>query len=400
MLEVSGDKRMTLVQSVLQVIDTFKNESITIVDLTGQDEIYYISAEEKVQYIKEISPLSKDYRHIAVNQNKSSFINQLKLSEQALKETSPYIDQITLTTSSDLIMIDSQLVWAQAFKEIDTQKDILSLIFSDKLKKHFYAVDRPFYCSALSDKCTASAKVLRSNFQPYIFNSAEAARPLVVSGNADTYERTFPKFDSEHQGYEDPTMYEDPEFPIFINLNGLKQIPEHQQWLLQKQQWSAYMRKILTFGVLTLTANQSETDFTTYDINGRVIDELSIVFSDKTLSFIDQHASFIAYTICISISVAFLKLSYSSFIPRLAEHSRMIQDQIKGIERERDGREETSSDECEADGDSGEECDNLSGHKSGEGEDSSKGEHERTTEIPLNEIEMTEIGEEIYKRDD
>lgn len=160
---------------------------------------------------------------------------------------------------------------------------------------------------------------------------------MVISGSADTYERTFPKYDQRHQEYEDPTTFVDPEFPTFINLNGLKSLPEHQQWLLQKQQWSAYMRKILTFGVLSLSNNARETNFTTYDITGREIDEMSIIFTNKELSFLEAHAAIIAYVFCISMALAFLKLTYSSFIPRLVEHSKMIQDQIKGIDRAEGG---------------------------------------------------------------
>lgn len=72
----------------------------------------------------------------------------------------------------------------------------------------------------------------RATYQQALFNPDTAARPLVISGASDSYERTYPKFDQNHQEYEDPTTFVDPEFPTFINLNGLKSLPEHEQWLL------------------------------------------------------------------------------------------------------------------------------------------------------------------------
>ena len=84
------------------------------------------------------------------------------------------------------------------------------------------------------------------------------------------------------------------------------------------------MRKILTFGILSLSTNERESNFTTFDINGREIDEMSLIFTSKELSFLEAHAPIIAYAFCISMALAFLKLTYSSFIPRLVEHSKMI----------------------------------------------------------------------------
>jgi hypothetical protein len=83
----------------------------------------------------------------------------------------------------------------QIYSEIERQKDALSLIQLDKSVKHIYAIDNPLYCSALSDKCNPNALVYRSTYQSLIFNPEESARPLVVSGAADTYERTYPKYD-------------------------------------------------------------------------------------------------------------------------------------------------------------------------------------------------------------
>ncbi|TNV80344.1 hypothetical protein FGO68_gene4049 [Halteria grandinella] len=398
MLDQSGENRLQMIASVERVLKGFTNETVMVVDLTSQDETVRQSAEEKVQYLRDIGNITKGYRYMSVNQNDTSFINRLLKTE--VRDSKEYVKVIPLTNKSDLVLVDSQLLFSQIYADIESQKEALRLIQSDQSVSHFYAIDKPLYCSGLSEKCTSQATVYKTTYQSTFFNPEQPPRPLVISGSADTYERTFPKFDQRHQEYEDPTTFVDPEFPTFINLNGLKSLPEHQQWLLQKQQWSAYMRKILTFGLLSLSP--TITYFTTFDITGREIDELSLIFTNKELSFLEAHAPIIAYAFCFSMALAFLKLTYSSFIPRLVEHSKMIQDQIKGIDRG-EGSAHRSSDEEDSEDAAGEEDEssddgNLSGHRSGEGEEDSEDEAERrpnamiaTETQPLREIEMTEI---------
>ena len=65
-----------------------------------------------------------------------------------------------------------------------------------KKKRNVVIIDQPMYCSALSDKCTAIASLIRGRYEPFIYNSERGIKaPLVVSSNSDVYERTFPKFE-------------------------------------------------------------------------------------------------------------------------------------------------------------------------------------------------------------
>jgi len=52
------------------------------------------------------------------------------------------------------------------------------------------------YCSALSDKCTAIASLIRGRYEPFVYNIKSGIKvPVVISSNSDVYERTFPKFE-------------------------------------------------------------------------------------------------------------------------------------------------------------------------------------------------------------
>lgn len=67
------------------------------------------------------------------------------------------------------------------------------LLTSDK--QSIIVIDRPFYCSSLTDKCTSMANVLKNTYQKYFYREGEIVTRLIISGGTDTYERTFPKFE-------------------------------------------------------------------------------------------------------------------------------------------------------------------------------------------------------------
>ena len=84
---------------------------------------------------------------------------------------------------------------------VQDQNNDLTTLLSNNSKINFVAIDRPFYCSALS--CEGTANVHKSSYQKSIFEPEKYMRShLVISGGADTYERTYPKYDLRHQGYE------------------------------------------------------------------------------------------------------------------------------------------------------------------------------------------------------
>lgn len=56
-------------------------------------------------------------------------------------------------------------------------------------------IDRPVYCSALSDTCTSEALLIKNQYLEFI---NKGKLDLVVSGNNEYYERTYPKYEYRH----------------------------------------------------------------------------------------------------------------------------------------------------------------------------------------------------------
>lgn len=94
-----------MVASVERVLKGFTNETVIVVDLTSQDETVRQSAEEKVQYLRDICNITKGYRYMSVNQNDTSFINILIKTE--VRDSKEYVKVIPLTNKSDLVLVDS-----------------------------------------------------------------------------------------------------------------------------------------------------------------------------------------------------------------------------------------------------------------------------------------------------
>eukprot|EP00347_Sterkiella_histriomuscorum_P002510 403367871 len=144
--------------------------------------------------------------------------------------------------------------------------------------------DRPIYCSGLSDICTSQALLLKGQYQDYI-NKGQV--DLVISGNSEQYERTYPKFEYKNQDQSDPTYIQNAKYPVYVNINGPRSIQSLDEWGLQKQQWSAMLRKQASYGMIQIAPFQAyQLSYSQFDQNGNQIDNLIIEKKQAISQFI------------------------------------------------------------------------------------------------------------------
>lgn len=79
--------------------------------------------------------------------------------------------------------------------------------------------DKPFYCSSVTSECFEIGKKQNAIFEDTIL---EHKVDLVISGGNDYYERTFPVMHNSAQPFPDSSLYENPNFPTYVSLNGGK----------------------------------------------------------------------------------------------------------------------------------------------------------------------------------
>jgi len=83
--------------------------------------------------------------------------------------------------------------------------------------------DRPIYCSGMSDACTTESMTIKNALQELI---SKGQLELVISGNSEYYERTFPKYEYKHVEPDDPSLMTNLEHPVYINVNGPKVVSQ------------------------------------------------------------------------------------------------------------------------------------------------------------------------------
>ncbi|CDW81089.1 UNKNOWN [Stylonychia lemnae] len=262
---------LSLLKSAYNKMGDLKDKSnVLVVDITNQGG----SDMKIIKYLDLIQPITMNYPYIVLNFNKESQFSKLfKPQERQISESLRAIQIF----NTNIILAYSQDILQNKQALTDRQKgDTLGILWRPH-SHNIMILDRPIYCSSLNDACTSDAMVIKNAYLEFI-NKGQL--DLIISGRGEYYERTFPKYEFKHTESEDPTKFINPEYPIYININGPKIASKSDEWTFQKQQWSAFIRKIRTFGQLTITAgllNKVELTYNQYNDNGTEVDQLTIL---------------------------------------------------------------------------------------------------------------------------
>ncbi|XP_075256024.1 acid phosphatase type 7-like [Convolutriloba macropyga] len=148
---------------------------------------------------------------------------------------------------------------------------------------------RPMYCSETDDTDCAPSNPIRIGYK----NNSFPLEPLfyeygvdvLIFGHEHNYERMFPIYNYTYQLFDDPNLYEDPQYPVHIISGSAGNREIHSGFRPFEPQWSFMRAKDYGFAYIK-AMDKLTLDIQQYSIDqSKVIDHFVIKKSDTYPKF-------------------------------------------------------------------------------------------------------------------